>query len=1021
MWRVLRGIVPRPSTLGFSLRNFRSGERLLCANPEAEQPPKTSSVLETAGQLKAGDNLHGYTVTKVVPIQELSLVSVELIHDATGAQHLHIARDDSNNVFGVGLRTTPLDSTGVPHILEHTALCGSEKFPCRDPFFKMLNRSLATFMNAFTASDFTMYPFSTQNSKDYFNLLSIYLDAVFFPRLRELDFWQEGWRMENEDLSASSSALTFKGVVFNEMKGALSTPESVFVTQAQKLLLPSHTYSHISGGDPLHIPDLTWEQLKKFHATHYHPSNARFYTYGDIPLEEHLQHISSLALQRFDKLQTETEIPHEERWSEAREAHVTCPIDPMAADPDKQTTVSRSYLVASTTDPFESFILGILSSLLIGGPTSPFYQALIEPNIGSDFSPGVGYDNGTKDASFSIGLQGIKKEDVEKVKEIIKTTFDKVVEEGFPKERIASILHRVELSVKHQSSNFGLGLMMSLMHPWTHGGDPTEYLQINKYMEKFKACMEEDEKFLENKVREYFVDNTHNLTLVMSPDAEYEAKLAKLEKAKLEKMTSSLTDDDKENIYKKCLELASQQNTTEDLSCLPVMHISDIDPKIKRVVLDECIVAGVPAQFSEQPTNSVTYFRAISSTTDIPDELHPYLPLFCYVITKMGAGNLDYKEMAQLIERRTGGLSVGTHICTNHTDPMKYEQGVMFSSHCLDKNLPHMFYLWGEIFGSPRFKDQERLRTLINMLASDLASSIAQSGHSYAVSLASSSLTPAARLDEVLGGLSQVVFMKQLVDAEDLSPVIEKLTTIAVHVLEGTQFRCAVNTMPETRSSTQTALEGFCDALPSSRSDTSGQVQDKEFTPESRRTHFMLPYPVNYASRCVNAVTYNHEDYAKLRILAKLLSSKFLHREIREKGGAYGSGAKLGGGVFSFFSYRDPNSVGTLDAFNDSISWASQGNFTDQDINEAKLAVFAAVDSPVSPSNRGMLYFTQGITDAMRQAQRDRLFAVSRDDIVNVTRKYLSSSEATNSYALVGPENDVIDKDDSWTVRKESL
>ncbi|KAG8138805.1 hypothetical protein E2320_001597 [Naja naja] len=250
----------------------------------------------------------------VTVVPEFSLTAVKLNHDETGAQYLHVAREDSNNLFSVQFRTTPMDSTGVPHILEHTVLCGSERYPVRDPFFKMLNRSLSTFMNAFTASDYTLYPFSTQNPKDFQNLLSVYLDAVFFPSLRLLDFWQEGWRLEHESPADPRSPLTFKGVVFNEMKGAFADNERVFSQHLQNKILPDHTYAVVSGGDPLKIPDLSWEQLKHFHATHYHPSNARFFTYGNFPLELHLKQIHEEALCKFQKIEPNTSVPPQKIW-----------------------------------------------------------------------------------------------------------------------------------------------------------------------------------------------------------------------------------------------------------------------------------------------------------------------------------------------------------------------------------------------------------------------------------------------------------------------------------------------------------------------------------------------------------------------------------------------------------------------------------------------------------------------------------------------------------------------------------
>lgn len=303
----------------------------------------TNAILEVS--LKPGDRLHNYTVTKVVPVKEFDSTAVHLVH-RTGAEHLHISKNDSDNVFAVALRTTPRDSTGVPHILEHVTLCGSEKFPVRDPFFKMITRSLSTFMNAFTANDWTMYPFSSQNAKDFENLMNVYLDAVFNPRLRYTDFNQEGWRLEHEKVDDPTSPIILKGVVYNEMKGVFSDPHQIYAQEAQNLLLPSGTYGVVSGGDPKFIPDLTWKQLKAFHEDHYHPSNSRFFTYGDLPLEKHLALIDELALSRFDQKRLSTSVGPESRWSSSKVAHVPCPIDHLNPEPESDSIVSVSYFIS---------------------------------------------------------------------------------------------------------------------------------------------------------------------------------------------------------------------------------------------------------------------------------------------------------------------------------------------------------------------------------------------------------------------------------------------------------------------------------------------------------------------------------------------------------------------------------------------------------------------------------------------------------------------------------------------------
>ncbi|XP_028282436.1 presequence protease, mitochondrial [Parambassis ranga] len=1000
---------------------------------------KSTSASERTLQYKPGQRIHGFTVTEVAAVPDLFLTAVKLTHDKTGAQYLHAARDDSNNLFSVQFRTTPLDSTGVPHILEHTVLCGSERYPCRDPFFKMLNRSLSTFMNAFTASDYTMYPFSTQNAKDFQNLLSVYLDAVFFPCLREQDFWQEGWRLENEDPTDASSPLVFKGVVFNEMKGAFSDSERLYAQHLQNKLYPHHTYSVVSGGEPLNIPDLTWEQLKQFHATHYHPSNARFFTYGDLPLEDHLKQIQEEALCRFGRIEPHTEVPSQPHWTSPREDHVTCSPDALAPDPARQSKLCVSYLLGDITDTLEGFTLSLLSSLMISGPNSPFYKSLIEPKIGTDFSSVVGYDGSTREASFSIGLQGIAKEDTERVKGIISQTIHDIIETGFEEEQIEALLHRIEIQMKHQSTNFGLSLASYVASSWNHDGDPVELLQISDCVAKFRQALKGNPQLLQDKVKYYFKENTHRLTLSMSPDQAYLEKQAQAEEEKLQKKVEALTDRDRKDIYEKGLELLEVQSKTQDASCLPALKVSDIQPTIPVTPVQMSMTGGVPVQYCEQPTNGLVYFRAMCSLNSLPEDLRLYVPLFCSVVTKMGCGDLDYRQQSQQMELRTGGMSVSTQVVPDSTQLDTFEQGVLLYSSCLERNLPDMFQLWSDIFNSPHFDNEERLRVLVMMAAQELANGISYSGHLYAMTRAGRHLSPAGDLQETFGGMEQVGFMKRIAEMSDLSQVIRMLPRIKKHLLNPDNMRCAVNTTPQKMSDTAAQLEGFMKDVAENRKerkpvranikkkpldpqDVLGPsrklVSEETFQPCQMKTFFQLLFPVNFVSECIRTVPFSHQDYASLCILARMMTAKFLHGEIREKGGAYGGGARMGGGgLFSFYSYRDPNSVQTLSAFRRGVDWAKSGQFSPQDIDEAKLSVFSAVDSPVAPADKGMSRFLSGITDEMKQSHRERLFAVGHQNLVDAAERYLSVGQRTRGVAILGPENETIKKDPSWIVK----
>ncbi|KAG8443350.1 hypothetical protein GDO86_011952 [Hymenochirus boettgeri] len=936
-----------------------------------------------------------------------------------------------------------MDSTGVPHILEHTVLCGSQKYPCRDPFFKMLNRSLSTFMNAFTASDYTMYPFSTQNAKDFQNLLSVYLDAVFFPCLRELDFWQEGWRPENENPEDPNSPLTFKGIVFNEMKGAFTDNEKVFSQQLQNRLLPDHTYSVVSGGEPLNIPDLTWEQLKQFHATHYHPSNARFFTYGNLPLEPHLKQIHEDALSKFERIDPRTSVPPQGHWQNPREYGITCGVDSFASDPAKQTMVSVSFLLSEITDSFEAFTLSLLSSLMVDGPNSPFYKALIEANLGTDFSPDTGFNNYTRDTYFSIGLQGINKEDSGTVKDIITRTIKEISEQGFEEERIEALLHKLEIQMKHQSTSFGLILASYIASCWNHNGDPVDLLKISDKISRFRECLKENPKFLQDKVKQHFLENQHRMTLSMSPEEEHYKKQMQLEDEKLTQKVKALSAEERKQIYEKGLELINLQSKPQDTSCLPALKISDIEPTIPYTDLEIGYAGDVPVQYCAQPTNGMVYFRAVSSLNTLPEELKPYVPLFCSVITKLGCGVYNYREQAQQIELTTGGMSACPHIVTDDASLDTYEQGVLFSSLCLDRNMPDMMHLWSEIFNSPHFDDEERLRVLVRMIAQEMSNGIPDSGHLYAAIRASRTLTPAGELQELFSGMDQVKTIKRIAEMVDLGPVMRKLSRIRKCVLLSDNLRCSVNAAPQQipaaskeiehflsgihrnkkeRKSIRHVVEKSSDPSPSgseiSHKSTRKLVCDPTFKPCQMKTHFSLSFPVNYIGECIRTVPYTHPDYASLRLLARLMTAKFLHGEIREKGGAYGGGAKMNlDGIFGFYSYRDPNSLSTLSTFQNAVEWAKSGKFTQQDIDEAKLSVFSAVDSPIAPSDKGMNNFLHGITDEMKQRHREQLFAVNHSHLTNASNKYLSAGQCTRGSAVLGPENRNIAKDPSWIIR----
>jgi len=963
---------------------------------------------------KKANEFRGWELLEKRRIAEFDIDAVFLLHSKTGAKYLHLGCPDNNNVFSVNFRTTPMDSTGVAHILEHTVLCGSQNYPVRDPFFKMLNRSLSTFMNAMTGPDYTLYPFSSCNSKDFSNLMSVYLDSVFSPLLREQDFLQEGWRLEPDDLKAGVDPIVIKGVVFNEMKGAYSNSQQLFGQHLLSNLLPSHTYGNSSGGFPLNIPELSWEQLKQFHSSHYHPSNARFFTYGSFPISAHLGQLETY-LDKFTKQEMDTSVPSEPRWTSSRSAALRCAPDPMIQDPARQSSVAVSYLLADVTDVRESFVFQVLGELLLSGPAAPFYKSLIEPGLCAGLSPVSGYDNHTKDTTFTVGLQGVADEDLDKVCEVISETIDKVVEEGFPNDRLEGILHSVEMGLKHRSGNFGLGLVMAMTPYWNHADNPLDFLNINDTITWFRSKIEENPRFLQDMVVKYLQKNDHKLTQTMTPSEtfldEEQDKLDKLQ----EGLTVNLGKEDKENIYQKCCELSSSQSTEEDLACLPTLLVSDISPEHPRYTVEHTSLSGVPTQLSVQPTNQVSYFRAIVDTAHIPGQLKPYLPVLTSVLTKMGAGHLNFADFDTAAELATSGLGVSCHVSPDVSSADHMSHGLVLSSHCLDRNISAMFELWSLVFQDPHLSDVDRLKTLLRMDSADKVQSISGSGHSYAMASAASCLTPSAALSETFSGITHVNNLSSL-SSQDGKKTAEKLAELAKLLLNKNNIKLALNCTAETANTLIQGADTFLSSLPGS---CGSQLPPHplDFAPTAMNQHYITPFPVNFTSLSCPTVPYSHPDHAPLTVLAALLSAKYLHREIREKGGAYGGGATCSGGTFSFYSYRDPHNLETFTCYRKSTEWAVKGEFNQADVDEAVLRVFQKVDDPVQPGYRGMRYFLSGVTDDLLDTHRNRLRGVTKNDVVRVADQYLIEPPVVGR-TLLGPRQQGLE-DLGWIVRDQ--
>jgi Zn-dependent M16 (insulinase) family peptidase len=886
-------------------------------------------------------------------------------------------------------------------------------------------------MNAFTSSDHTTYPFATTNQQDFRNLMDVYLDATLQPLLRINDFNQEGWRIGPENplqtQTSGSNGLVFKGVVYNEMKGQMSDASYLYYIRFHEHLIPT---LHNSGGDPEKMTDLTYDQLKKFHAQHYHPSNSRIFTYGDMPIEGHLERLNKV-LSVFDRTNIDEDIKSPIDLSSGPQ-YVTIqgPTD-MLVPRDLQYKTSVTWILGETSDLVERFSLSLLSSLLLDGYGSPFYQGLIEAGLGSDFTPNTGFSPLGKSSVFSVGLTGVHKNNVAEVKSAIFTTLEKHVAKGFDKIKVDGILHQLELGLKHKTAHFGMGLMQRIQPDWFNGVHPFDVLAWQKTLEGFKERHTQP-RYLEGLLEKYFL-NDNTLTFTMEPSERYSLDVSDEETTRLARKILETTkefsteDEALENLTKRELALLEEQEAArhQDSSCLPSVHVKDI-PRVKpRKELRQSSVGDVKVQWREAPTNGLTYFRAISVLKDLPDELRELIPLFSDSIMRLGTKNMPVEQLEELIKLKTGGIAVGYHSSTSPRSLDQFEEGLVLSGHAFDRNVPALYDLLRTIIMETDFDSPEAERRILQLLqtsASGALDSVAEAGHAYARRYAAAGLTPEGRLIEQVSGLTQVKLTASLATrsaAGSLKDVIEKLKIIqGLAVSNQSSMRVALTCGTESVKENERLLDSFLSTLPKKPANYAPSQTTSSY-PRNSKSFFPLPYQVYYSGVVLRTVPYLNNSGAALQVLSQLLTHKHLHHEIREKGGAYGGGAYSQGlgGVFGFHSYRDPNPVNTLGVVKASGIWARDRAWSTQDIEEAKLCVFQGLDAPESISQEGITQFLTGVDQDMQQRRREQLLDVTADDVKNVADEFLVKGIDMANVAVLGASKDWVRKEEGWEIR----
>lgn len=962
---------------------------------------------------KEEDRIHGFRVLRVEKIENIRVTAYEIEHEKTGAKILHLHCDDQENLYAIGFRTPPRDSTGLPHILEHSVLAGSERYPVKDAFNELLKGTLQTFINAFTYPDKTIYPVASQVKKDFFNLARVYTDLVLKPRLLKETFYQEGHHFEFVDPENIHSDLSVSGIVYNEMKGAYSSPDNLMIKVIQENLFPNNTYVFDSGGNPDVIPSLTYEQFKTFHETYYSPSNARIFLYGNIPTTEHLAFLEEM-LYGFERIRIDSAIPNQPRWSKptfVKNAY------PLAKDQNlhKKAAVNMAWMMTENTDYETILLLEIVSGALVGSAASPLRKSLIDSGLGEDLSPVTGLEKDLKQVVFGVGLRGTDIEKAPQIEELIFNTLKNIVSSGFEKDLIEGILHQVEFHGKEilrKAYPYGIVLMGRVFHTWLYDGDPLLGLNFPKMIDEIRNNWERNPRLFQDITQTWFIDNPHRILSIMEPSHTYNDELTEAFEKKMASIKAHFSEEKLENIKREAASLKkyqSEPDSPEALKTLPRLMISDISKTIETVPTKKTEINEVPIFKHDLFANGIAYMDLAFDVSDIPEELQPYLPLLGKLITNMGAAGLSYEDMAKRIALNSGGL--GYHLAGGLTaEPSKNWQKMIFRIKALHRNTAEAVRIITDILTYPDLSNEERMQDLIAEKKNDLHASVIPSGHLFAKMAAGAGLSIPAYRDEQWHGRTQLRLIARIAEQFDLS---KKHLQGKLHMLREMIFcrkRLYVNLTADAEG-----LRILSDCLVELMGRlTGGSKIGNPSIPKLQPVHtgISIPAQVSYVAKVLTAPTFADVSSASLLVASRYLSSSYLYKHIRVQGGAYGgmSVYEPMNGLFTFLSYRDPHISSTLKIYHDAMEFIAQHKIGAEELEKMIIGTIGTLDKPMDPSSRGyaaMIREFAGFTDENRQANRNRVLNITADSLQETACRYLGGAASSAMVAVYAADENL--------------
>ncbi len=926
-----------------------------------------------------------YELLQHRPLQDIHAEGYSLRHKKSGARIALILNGDPNKVFYIGFRTPPADSTGVPHIIEHTVLCGSEKFPVKDPFIELVKGSMNTFLNAITYPDKTVYPVASCNDRDFQNLMDVYMDAVLHPNIyrEENIFRQEGWHY---DLDSPEDDLTINGVVYNEMKGAYSVADSVLDREIQRALYPDTPYANDSGGDPDEIPNLTYEAYLDFHRKCYHPSNSYLYLYGDLDAEEKLNWLDQTYLSAYDRIDPETEIPLQDPFDAPVHSESYYPIANEESE-ENRTFLSLNWSVGTNLDPVEYVAFGILGYALLTSQGAPIKQALFDAGIGDDIYGG--YDGGIRQAMFSVIAKDAEASQRDEFERIVRRVLEEQAENGIHRATLLSAINGAEF--RFREADFGRipkGLMfgIQMLDSWLYD-DTKPFLHLDA-LDVYETLRNElDNGYFEDLIRKYLLGSSHVLSLSLLPKKGLNAEREQALQEQLNAYRDSLSPEEAARLVRETEDLAAYQeepDSPEDLEKIPLLSRNDMkktpDPHSN---LEED-VEGIPFLWHDFETNGIVYLDCLFDIQHIPEESIPYLSILKTLMGRMDTKDYSYVDLTNEINLYTGGIEADVSLFEQLKGEAEYRAMFEIDLRVLGKNLGKALELAKSMMCDTLFEDEKRLYEILAETRSQMQAGLRESGNSVASTRVMSYTSKKSKYSDLLHGIGQYRVLERIVDhfEEEKEDLKERLNRLVREIVtpDGLLVSCTCRE-PEFALVRENAA----------------RIREGLFPEEGQRTAQTLTLPtrvdegftdasqIQFVAMGGNYRRKGLEYNGALRVFRCIMNYEYLWMHLRVQGGAYGCGCTINRmGDICFSSYRDPNLGKTLEVYRGVPEYLRTFETSERDMTRYVIGTFSEMDAPLTPASQGRRSLSAklcGITQEMLQKDRDEVLNADVESI----------------------------------------